>query len=91
MYFVYTLYAEKFDKIYVGSSEDPEKRLKSHNDLRNKGWTKRFQPWKIIFTEQCDSKSTALIREKQLKSSRGRDYIRSYILNNQIINNNTSE
>jgi putative endonuclease len=77
MYFVYALYSEKFDKFYIGSSENPDKRLQSHNDPRNHGWTKKYQPWKIIYTEQCNSKTEALIREKQLKTSRGRDFIHS--------------
>ena len=79
MYFVYALYSEKFEKFYIGYSENPDKRLQSHNDIMNNGWTKKFQPWKIIFTEQCNSKSEALIREKQLKTSRGRNFIHSLI------------
>ena len=75
MFFVYALYSETHNKIYVGYSSDPEKRLLSHNDVRNKGWTGRFRPWKLIYTERCDSKTEALKREKQLKSAKGRRFI----------------
>ena len=79
MYFVYALYSESFDKIYVGYSSDVQKRLLAHNDKRNTGWTSKFQPWKILYTEMCNTKAEALKREKQLKSSRGRNFIRKLI------------
>jgi len=72
---VYVLYSESFDKIYIGFSTDVQKRLASHNDDRNKGWTSRYKPWKIIYTEEFDNKTTALKREKQLKTSVGRGFI----------------
>ncbi len=75
MYFVYALYSEKQNKIYIGYSSDPEKRMLSHNDERNKGWTGRYQSWKLVYTEKCDTKTEALKREKQLKSARGRKFI----------------
>lgn len=79
MYFVYVLYSSKYQKIYIGYSSDPEKRLLSHNDERNTGWSKRYQPWGIIHLEEFNTKSDALKREKQLKSSRGRAFIRSIL------------
>jgi len=38
-------------------------------------YTKRYIPWKIIYTENFISRSEALIREKQLKSQKGREFI----------------
>jgi len=83
MFFVYALYSEDSNKIYIGYSSDPDKRLFSHNDERSSGWTSKFRPWKLIYTEKCVSKTAALIREKQLKTSRGRDFVWSYITNNK--------
>jgi putative endonuclease len=79
MYYVYVLYSKANNKIYIGFSTDPEKRLQSHNDPRNKGWTKRYQPWEMVLTETFTKKGDALLREKQLKTSRGRAFIRSII------------
>jgi putative endonuclease len=79
MYFVYALYSKEHDKIYIGSSSDPEKRLLSHNNPLNKGWTSRYIPWIIILCESFDSKTEALVRENQLKTAKGRQYIRSLI------------
>jgi putative endonuclease len=83
MFFIYALYSEESDKIYIGFSHDPNKRLLEHNEERNTGWTQKFRPWKLIYTEKCESKTVALIREKQLKSSRGRDFVWSLIAGNK--------
>ena len=80
MFTVYVLHSQLFDKIYIGYSSDIDKRLFAHNHVSNKGWTKSFQPWKIIYTEEFDKKRDAMIREKQLKSSKGREFIRRNIL-----------
>jgi len=80
MFTVYVLYSEKYDKIYIGFTSDLEARLKSHNQLSQKGWTVRYRPWKIIYTEPYADKQSAMRRERALKSSRGRKFIRSLLL-----------
>lgn len=79
MYFAYVLYSRNFNKIYVGYSSDVKKRLAAHNDERNTGWTKKYQPWEIIHQEKFNTKTEALKREKQLKSSKGRSFIREIL------------
>ena len=80
MFTVYVLHSQIFDKIYIGFTSDIEKRLFAHNHISNKGWTKNFQPWKIIYTEDFKLKADAMMREKQLKSSKGREFIRKNLL-----------
>ena len=80
MFTVYVLHSQSFDKIYIGFTSDIEKRLYAHNHMSNKGWTKSFQPWKIIYTEVFNLKADAMMREKQLKSSKGREFIRKNLL-----------
>ena len=79
MFTVYVLYSEKFDKIYIGFTSNLPQRLLSHNELATKGWTIKFRPWIVIYTEEYDQKPDALKREKQLKSFRGRQFIRNLI------------
>ena len=79
MFFVYALYSVKYDKIYIGFTSNLEQRLIAHNDPDNKGYTGRFMPWEIVYTEQFENKKEAMLREKQLKSFRGRAFIRSLI------------
>ena len=79
MFTVYVLYSIDFDKIYIGMTSNLEERFKSHNELAKKGWTKSFRPWTIIYKEEYPTKTEALKREKQLKGSAGRTFIRSLI------------
>jgi putative endonuclease len=79
MFKVYVLYSEKYNKIYVGMTSNLEERFKSHNELGKKGWTLKFRPWEILYTEEFADKSAALKREKQLKSGQGRNFIRSLV------------
>lgn len=75
MFTVYVLYSESFQKIYVGFTSNLVERFKSHNELATKGWTVRFRPWKIVHTEIFDNKYASMRREKELKSSKGREWI----------------
>jgi len=81
-YTVYCLYSFKYDKIYVGYTSDLISRFHSHNSLATKGYTLRHRPWIVAYTEELESKSVAMKREKELKSSRGRAYLREHIRNN---------
>jgi len=75
MYTVYSLYSAKYEKIYIGYSSDFEDRLHSHNVKATKGWTVKYRPWEVVFTEEFASKKDAMNREKQLKSAKGREYV----------------
>ena len=78
-YFVYVIYSEQHDKIYIGMTSNLQKRVFAHNNLP-KGWTQSFRPWKLVHSEEFLTKSEALKREKELKSHWGRDFIREEIL-----------
>lgn len=80
MFTVYILYAQRFNKIYIGYSSDLTERLNAHNSLATKGWTIRFRPWVLVYTEEFSAKSEALKREKFLKSGIGRELIHHKIL-----------
>src|SRR5690606_40946166 len=56
-----------------------QQRMLSHNHLGKKGWTVRFRPWVIVHTEEFQDKQLALKREKQLKTAKGREFIREII------------
>ena len=81
MFYVYVLYSKTFDKIYIGSTSDLSTRFLFHNKLAKKGYTVRFRPWAIAYTEQYQTKAEAITREKQLKSARGREFIWKLVAN----------
>lgn len=85
MFIVYAIFSELSEKIYIGQTIDIEVRLRQHNDMGNNHvgkYTKQNKgPWKLIYTESHNTRSEALKREKQLKSFRGREFIKKLIRN----------
>ena len=81
MFTTYVLKSVNLDKIYIGFTSDMDKRIIAHNHPQNKGWTRSFMPWEIVYTENFDTKQQAMLREKQLKSFKGREYIHKQLLN----------
>lgn len=67
MYFVYILHSEKFSRYYTGHCKNCKERLKDHNRGKVKS-TKAYVPWKIVHTEQFETKSEAFRREMEIKS-----------------------
>lgn len=74
LYYVYVLRSVTADRLYIGSSADPEGRLAAHNAGRG-GWTKKFRPWKIVLLEEHSDRKIAEKRERYLKSGWGRRWI----------------
>jgi len=70
MYFVYVL--ECADKtLYVGSTNNLEKRLNEHNNSKcGAHYTKIRRPVKLMYSEKYSTKSEALKREIQIKGWR---------------------
>ena len=79
MFVTYVLYSKQFDKIYVGYTSDLINRFHSHNLYATKGYTVSFRPWEVLLVEFYDTKTEAMRREKALKSSRGRAFIRDQV------------
>jgi len=76
MYYIYILLSAKYEKTYVGITNNLEKRLIQHN----KGYhfyTKRFLPWKLMYQEEYKTRQKARKREKYFKSAAGRKYIKN--------------
>jgi len=71
VWFVYALHSKDNNRIYVGMSENPAKRLKAHNKGSVKS-TKAFIPWEIFFIEQVIGSVNARRLEKYYKGARGR-------------------
>jgi putative endonuclease len=74
-YYLYILKSENYSKSYVGISNDVERRLIEHNS-GNSFYTKRYRPWKMIYTEDYNSVLDARKREKYLKSCAGRKFLK---------------
>ena len=70
MYFVYIIQSLE-GRYYIGSSENTEHRLSQHNSKQFKGWTNRFSGWRLVYQEMFESRTDAIIREREIKSWKG--------------------
>ena len=77
MYTVYILYSFQYQITYVGYTSDLINRFHSHNQLATSGWTVRYRPWIIVYTALFEEKNAAIKREKELKTGKGRDWIKA--------------
>lgn len=78
MYFTYVLRSNKNGRLYVGSTNDVERRLKEHNSGKNFA-TKPYVPYELIFYEALPTKEESFEREKFYKIGRGREVIRKIL------------
>ena len=80
---VYILKSSSTDKIYIGCTDNIEKRLLTHNGILlhdKKSYTyKQKGPWVVVYTEKCNDMSEARKREKYLKSGRGREFLKNIL------------
>jgi putative endonuclease len=66
MWFVYIIECE--DKsLYTGCTTDLNRRFKQHSSGVGGRYTSLHKPSKILFSEECGSRSDALKREYQIK------------------------
>ena len=74
MYYVYIIESQQSGIFYKGSTSDYNRRLTEHNENINT-YTKEKGPWKLIFVQEFETKSQALLKEKKLKRC-NKDYLR---------------
>ena len=64
---------------YIGQTNNLERRLSEHNDPEYRGtqYTKRYKlPWTLVHFEEFKTRGEAMIRERELKTGKGRDWIK---------------
>jgi len=77
-YFLYILQSQKDGSYYVGASENVETRLDQHNRGAGKS-TRARRPWRLVYTEEHNTRSEAVRREREIKKQKNRFYIESII------------
>ncbi len=73
-YYVYILYSLSLNKYYTGYTSDIDTRLQKHNAGATRS-TKSGRPWVLLYQECFESKTEAIIREKEIKRKKSRKYI----------------
>ena len=78
-FYVYAIYSSSLDTIYIGQTKDLLKRLHDHKHGYSP-YTSRAKDWQLFYKEIVSTRTDALKREKQLKSYRGREYLRTLLV-----------
>jgi len=67
LYYVYILTNAHHNVLYVGVTNDLERRCYEHKQKKIKGFTKKYNVDKLIYFERFDLIDLAIGREKQIK------------------------
>jgi len=81
-HYVYILKSQATGRYYVGSSANPDQRLRDHN-TKPKGFTARHRPWAMVFLQDLGTKASAQAAERKIKSWKSRKMIEK-VLNGEI-------
>ncbi|MBM3186049.1 MAG: GIY-YIG nuclease family protein [Bacteroidetes bacterium] len=73
-YYSYVLRSQKNGILYKGSTENLENRINYHNQGKVR-FTSKYAPWELVLSEEFNTRSEALNREKWYKTGVGRDWI----------------
>jgi putative endonuclease len=75
MFFVYAISSLSRNYIYVGMTDNLERRVLQHNDGKEKT-TKPYLPYILLYSESIDNRTDARTREKYWKSGTGKRQLR---------------
>lgn len=78
MYFVYIIYSNQVGKIYIGHTDNIERRLFEHNNGLLGAYRKNKGPWALIHSEEFETRSAAIQIERYLKSGVGMDWVKHH-------------
>ena len=67
-YFVYILTNKSSKVLYIGVTNNLERRMYEHKNKMIDGFTKRYNLTKLIYFEEASDIRSAIEREKQLKN-----------------------
>jgi len=76
MFFVYALKSEAKNYIYVGLTDNVERRVAQHNAGYERT-TKPYAPFQTILIESFETRELARKREKYLKSGVGKEFLKN--------------
>ena len=75
-YTVYVLRSLRNGWFYIGMTDDLDRRVREHNRGYNRS-TKGKGPFAVIHSEQFATRPEARGREKHLKTTKGREWLRT--------------
>jgi len=83
---VYIIRSLKDGSYYVGSIQDLDERIQCHSEGRSK-YTKGKRPWVLVYSESFPDRSSAVMRENEIKKRKDREYIETLIPGDSVAGN----
>jgi putative endonuclease len=80
MYYVYVLLSKKDNHFYTGFTEDLRRRVAEHNNGKVQSTASR-RPLRLVYYEGSLDQNDAIHREKYLKTTYGKQYLRNRMKN----------
>jgi len=68
MYFIYVMTNKLNTTLYIGMTNDIERRVHEHKTGNIRGFTQKYKLTKFVYFEEYKSVHEAIMREKQLKN-----------------------
>ena len=85
---VYILYSEKLNRFYVGTTDNPERRLNEHNSRNySNAYTKNGIPWSLFLVIDHLNSNQAFNIERHIKKMKSKTYIENLLKFPEIILN----
>ena len=76
MFYTYAIKSKERNYIYVGLTNNPDRRIIEHNNKKERT-TRPYAPFKTILIEEHENRAVARKREKYLKSGIGKEFLKS--------------
>ena len=69
-FYVYIVASQRNGTIYIGSTDDPSRRIYEHKTTLRSGFASRYGCERLVWYEVHDTRETAFRRERNLKEWR---------------------
>lgn len=83
MYYVYVIQSQVNDRLYIGQTNNLERRLDEHNSGKSI-YTKTIKPFTLLYNETFATRKEAVNREIELKSGKGREWLKAYMMTRAV-------
>jgi putative endonuclease len=78
MHYVYVITSLDRNYTYIGTTDNPQRRIEQHNKGYNRT-TKPYKPFRVLLIEEYPDRSSSRKREKYLKSGVGREFLKKHL------------
>jgi putative endonuclease len=80
MFYIYILYSERYDRYYIGHTNDPARRLAEHNTTEDIKFTTKYRPWRMLLVfKVSETRGEAIKMERFIKRQKSRLFIKGLI------------